>query len=37
MGIPAVLDPIELFEPTAEKSYEEQAAREILRFQLLAQ
>jgi hypothetical protein len=37
MGIPAVLDPIQLFDPAAEQTYERQQAQEILRFQLLAQ
>jgi phosphodiesterase/alkaline phosphatase D-like protein len=37
MGIPATLDPIQLFDPAAEHSYEQQAAQEILRFQLMAQ
>jgi alkaline phosphatase D len=37
MGIPAVLDPIQLFDPAIEQTYERQEAQEILRFQLLAQ
>lgn len=37
MGLPAVLDPTQLFEPLAEQTYEQERAQEILRFQLLAQ
>jgi hypothetical protein len=37
MGIPAVLDPTQLFDPATEQTYERQEAQEILRFQLLAQ
>jgi phosphodiesterase/alkaline phosphatase D-like protein len=37
MGMPAVLDPAQLFGGDAEKAYEQQKAQEILRFQLLAQ
>jgi hypothetical protein len=37
MGIPAVLDPIQLFDPAIEQTYEHEEAQEILRFQLLAQ
>jgi alkaline phosphatase D len=37
MGIPAILDPIQLYDPAAEQTYEQQTAQEILRFQLLAQ
>jgi alkaline phosphatase D len=37
MGIPAVLDPIQLYDPALEQTYEKQEAQEILRFQLLAQ
>jgi hypothetical protein len=37
MGIPAVLDPIQLYDPMVEQTYEQQAAHEVLRFQLLAQ
>ena len=37
MGIPAVLDPIQLYDPAAEQTYEQQQAQEILRFQLQAQ
>ncbi|MGI9145686.1 MAG: alkaline phosphatase D family protein [Chloroflexota bacterium] len=37
MGIPAVLDPTQLFDPLVEQAYERQEAHEILRFQLRAQ
>lgn len=37
MGIPAVLDPIQLYNPAAEQAYGQQQAHEILRFQLLAE
>lgn len=37
MGMPAVLDPIQLYDAAAEKTYEQQTAQEILRFELLAQ
>ena len=37
MGIPAILDPIQLYDPATEATYEQQQAQEILRFQLLAQ
>lgn len=37
MGMPAVMDPTQLFDPLLEKSYEQEQAHEILRFQLLAQ
>jgi hypothetical protein len=37
MGMPAVLDPSELYDANAERAYEQRQADEILRFQLLAQ
>ena len=37
MGIPAILDPIQLYDPAAEQTYEQQTAHEILRFHVLAQ
>jgi phosphodiesterase/alkaline phosphatase D-like protein len=37
MGMPAVMDPISLYDPVAEQAYEQQTAKEILRFQILAQ
>jgi phosphodiesterase/alkaline phosphatase D-like protein len=37
MGIPAVPDPTQLYDSSAEKTYEQQQAQEILRFQVLAQ
>jgi phosphodiesterase/alkaline phosphatase D-like protein len=37
MGIPAVTDPTQLYNPSAEKTYEQQQAAEILRFQVVAQ
>jgi hypothetical protein len=36
MGIPAVLDPIQLYNSAADQTYERQEAQEIIRFQLLA-
>jgi phosphodiesterase/alkaline phosphatase D-like protein len=36
-GIPAVMDPAQLYDPSFEKSYEQEQAQEILRFQVLAQ
>jgi phosphodiesterase/alkaline phosphatase D-like protein len=37
MGIPAVIDPTQLYNSTFERTYEQEQAQEILRFQLLAQ
>jgi alkaline phosphatase D len=37
MGLPAVLDPIQLYDPASEQAYEHQPTQEILRFQLMAQ
>jgi hypothetical protein len=37
MGIPAVMDPTQLYDPTAEQTYERETAQQILTFQLLAQ
>jgi alkaline phosphatase D len=37
MGIPAVMDPVQLYDPAAEQSYAQQPAQEILRFQIRAQ
>jgi hypothetical protein len=37
MGMPAVLDPTQLFDSSAEQTYEQQRAQEILRFQVQAQ
>jgi hypothetical protein len=37
MGIPAVMDPIELYDAAAKQTYERQQAQEILRFQVLAE
>jgi len=37
MGLPAVTDPTQLFDPNQEHTYEQQTAQEVLRFQVLAQ
>jgi hypothetical protein len=37
MGMPAVLDPIALYDPATERAYEQTTAHEILRFQVTAQ
>jgi alkaline phosphatase D len=37
MGMPAVLNPIQLYDPAEEQTYEHQPTQEILRFQVLAQ